>query len=94
MDDAETLRLRLKTCLQTILELRDNLGARGDSRFGRFLAGELGSLEEFMAILPGISVSEHEVRRVEAATAEFLAGLNPFLFKDGAEAFDSPDGVQ
>ena len=94
MDDEEVLRLRLKTCLQTILELRENLDMPDNASFSVFLAGELGSLEEFLDILPGISVSEYEVRRVELATAEFLEGLNPFLLKGTTVKAKTVDRVQ
>lgn len=76
MSDNSHLRLRLKNCLQTILELKGDIDALP---FGHVFMADIDNLESFLDKLANIVVSEQEVQRVELATARFLDELNPVL---------------
>lgn len=74
--NAHELRLRLQNCLQTILELKSDLGA---VPFGASFMPELGSLEQFLAKIENVELNEAEVRRVELATDKFLDELRSLM---------------
>lgn len=76
--ELQELKLRLKNCLQTILDLKEDLDA---IPYGASFLPELGSLENFLSNLVNITVSEAEVRRVELATDKFLVELRPLMEK-------------
>lgn len=76
MSDSSHLRLRLKNCLQTILELKDDIGSLP---FGDSFMTEIDRLESFLDKLADIAVNEQEVQRVELATSRFLNELDPVL---------------
>ncbi|MDR2051078.1 MAG: hypothetical protein LBQ63_04830 [Deltaproteobacteria bacterium] len=86
IEDEARLRVRLENCLQTILELKDDLSS---IPCGLFFMAEFGVLESFMEKLAAaaVSLSEHEVRRVEAATSKFLGELKPLLTKNGIHSY-------
>ncbi len=78
MENNMHLRLRLKNCLQTILDLRDDIDSMP---FGSAFTGEIGALESFLEKLADISLNEYEVRRVEFATSKFLDELELLLMQ-------------
>lgn len=67
--ETHELKLRLQNCLQTILDLKEDLDSMA---FGSSFLPELGSLERFLSSLEKITLSEFEVKRVETATEHFL----------------------
>ena len=91
MENEAQLRLRLKNCLQIILDFRDDFGSMS---FGACFMTEFDTMEAFMQKLAGISVSEHEVQRVELATTQFLKELNHPLFSGRASAMHAFHRVQ
>ena len=70
--ERHNLRLRLNNCLETILELEQELEKLDLSR--NFIQ-ELELLKGFMDKLSKIQVSEDEVERIESATGNFLKEL-------------------
>ncbi len=68
----QNLRFRLNNCLETILELEQELEKLDLSR--NFVA-ELEVLKGFMSKMEKIQVSEDEVERIESATGNFLQEL-------------------
>lgn len=66
------LKLRLNNCLETILELEQELEKLDLSR--KFI-DELEVLKGFMSKMEKIQVSEDEVERIESATGNFLQEL-------------------
>lgn len=74
--DAHELKLRLQNCLQTILELKGDLGS---VPFGASFMPELGSLEQFLSKIENVELNEREVRRVELATDKFLDELRALM---------------
>jgi len=78
------LQSRLLNCLETIIELERDL-ERLD--LGHVLLSEFSQLKDFMARIDQVSVDEEDVRRIEAATSNFLDELKiPLgLGEDAAE---------
>ncbi|WP_432736349.1 hypothetical protein [Maridesulfovibrio sp. FT414] len=70
--ERQNLRIRLNNCLETILELEQELEKLDLSR--NFIA-ELEVLKGFMSKMEKIQVSEDEVARIESATGNFLQEL-------------------
>ncbi|WP_320169877.1 hypothetical protein [Maridesulfovibrio sp.] len=70
--EKQNLKLRLNNCLETILELEQELEKLDMSR--KFIA-ELEVLKGFMNKMEKIQVSEDEVERIESATDNFLMEL-------------------
>ncbi|MDR2503573.1 MAG: hypothetical protein LBD82_04210 [Deltaproteobacteria bacterium] len=91
MENEAQLRLRLKNCLQIILDFKDDFGAMS---FGVCFMTEFNILEGFLQKIAGLSVSEYEVRRVELATTQFLEELNHPLFSGRAFAVHASHRVQ
>lgn len=66
------LHIRLKNCLQTILELEtDMTSLQMRSEF----QGELETLKEYLSRIEHLSLAEDDVLRLERATANFLEEL-------------------
>ena len=66
------LQIRLKNCLQTILDLEpdmDTLPARADFR------PDMDTLKTYLARVEDMDLVEEDVQRLERATAHFLAEL-------------------
>lgn len=66
------LQIRLKSCLQTILELEpalEQLTVRHE------MEGELAKLKTFMQRVERMDLSEDAVRHIEEATMAFLEGM-------------------
>ena len=80
------LRLRLKHCLQTILDFKDDLNAMP---FGLSFSREFSTLEELLSKLEEITVNEQEVQRVELATMQFLKELDPLLLPNRPSVWDA-----
>ncbi|MFW5498533.1 MULTISPECIES: hypothetical protein [unclassified Maridesulfovibrio] len=71
-NDRHNLVLRLNNCLETILEMEQELEKLDlNSRF----VEELAVLKGFMSKMEKIMVSEAEVERIESATDNFLNEL-------------------
>lgn len=70
--DLKTLRLRLKSCLATILELEPQLARL---EVGAVLSTEFTQLKTFIERVQGMDLVEADVERIEAATASFLKEL-------------------
>lgn len=70
--EKQNLMFRLNNCLETILELEQELEKLDLSR--NFVA-ELEVLKGFMSKMEKIQVSEDEVKRIESATGNFLQEL-------------------
>lgn len=79
------LQSRLMNCLETIIELERDL-ERLD--LGHVLLSEFSQLKDFMERIDQVSVNEEDVRRIEAATSNFLDELKVPLGLDN----DSPEG--
>lgn len=89
--EIKELKLRLQNCLQTILELKEDLDS---IPFGESFLPELGSLAVFLENLVHIQVSEEEVRRVELATGRFLSELRPLVEKTKTPSTDASSVLQ
>lgn len=74
MDDAQLflLQLRLKNCLQTILDLEPDLERM---ELGEMLMREFHLLKAFMERVADVRLHEADVDRIEQATACFLDEL-------------------
>lgn len=67
-----TLQIRLKNCIQTILELEpEEIFHDGCRHF----APEMRALEGYLAQVGQMALREDDVRRMESATDTFLAEL-------------------
>ncbi|CCO24388.1 hypothetical protein [Maridesulfovibrio hydrothermalis] len=71
-NEQQNLVIRLNNCLETILELEQELEKLDLSR--NFI-DELEVLKGFMRKMEKIQVSEDEVERIESATGNFLQEL-------------------
>ncbi len=71
-ENALNLQLRLKNCLQTILELEPDLE---QLELGHVLLKEYSLLKTFIEQLEQITLFEEDVRRIEEATVNFLEEL-------------------
>lgn len=87
----QTLRLRLQNCLQTILDIRDSLDS---IPFGFSFVPELGSLEQLLAKLDEVPLSEAEVRRIELATDHFLYELKQLVSHSDNSGPDKTGSLQ
>ena len=67
-----TLQLRLKNCLQTILELEPDMRS---GRWGRSFDAELRTLRQYLRQVDQMDLAEDDVRRLETATTTLLAEL-------------------
>lgn len=67
-----TLQLRLKNCIQTILELEPDMRA---GIWGRHFDEELSTLKEYLQRVDTMDLAEDDVQRLESATAVFLSEL-------------------
>ncbi len=63
---------RISNCLETILELEPELEK---IEFGKSLLEEFGVLKDFLRRIDTVVLSDEDVDRVEAATANFLEEL-------------------
>ena len=64
-----TLQLRLKNCIQTILELEPQIGADLSDRYF------VEELRRFLDSVEQMRLGEDDVERLESATATFLEEL-------------------
>ena len=71
-EDALHLQLRLKNCLQTILELEPALERL---EMGHMLLQDYATLRTFIDKLAEVALQEDDVRRIELATSNFLQEL-------------------
>ncbi len=70
--DAPRLHLRLRSCLQAILELEPELKA---IRAAEPLLSELSVLKDIYGRLETLLIQEEDVRRIEEATTNFFEEL-------------------
>lgn len=68
------LQVRLKNCIQTILELEP--GMRSVSAAASF-AEDFASLKRFLGRIDHMTLAEEDVQRLETATDALLAELKP-----------------
>lgn len=66
------LHIRLKNCLQTILELETDMASL---QMRNEFQAELETLKEYLNRIENISLAEDDVLRLERATANFLEEL-------------------
>lgn len=71
------LRLRLQSCLETILELKGELDTPATDVL--FMQAEFDVMALFLEKLPDLYLTEGEVLRVEQATKKFLRELNSLV---------------
>ena len=67
-----TLQIRLKNCIQTILDLEPD---RRAGIGGRHYDEELSTLKNYLQRVDRMNLAEDDVQRLENATASFLAEL-------------------
>ena len=67
-----TLQIRLKNCIQTILDLEPDMRA---GIWGRHFDEELSTLTDYLQRVDRMNLAEDDVQRLENATASFLAEL-------------------
>ena len=79
MDAELSLQSRLRNCLQTILELKAELGAVS---FGMAFMEDLGMIDRFLQKIDSVTLREADVERIEKATAVFLRELGGLFEKE------------
>lgn len=62
------LRIRLRTCLQTILELQSAMR----KIYRTNLAEDLCNLQKYIDLIDGMNLEEEDVVRLESLTAAFI----------------------
>ena len=67
-----TFQIRIINCIHTILELEHDMRS---GEWGRYFDMELSSLKDYLAQVDQMNLAEEDVRRLENATATFLAEL-------------------
>lgn len=67
-----TLQIRLKNCIQTILDLEPDMRA---GIWGRHFDEEFSTLKDYLQRVDRMNLAEDDVQRLENATASFLAEL-------------------
>ena len=72
MHDVPRLHLRLRSCLQAILDLEPELQTL---RSAKPLLSELSVLKDIYGRLETLVIKEEDVRRIEEATANFFEEL-------------------
>lgn len=79
-EDSIHLQMRLKNCLQTILELEPALERL---ELGHVLLKDYATLRSFIEKLEEVSLQEDDVQRIERATSNFLEELKlPLAFME------------
>ena len=79
MYDTSMLQIRLRNCLQTILDFEDDLRERNVMDP---LMIEFAALKDVFGRLDSIFVQEDDVRRIEAATVSFFNELSGLVKQD------------
>jgi hypothetical protein len=85
MDDERLLQIRLRNCLQTILDLNENMDTNA---FKLAFSDELDLMRNFLNGLDSIILNEADVLRIEDATEIFFKELGVFF---GNERFLKDD---
>lgn len=78
MSKDKNLYMRVRNCLQTILDLREELD---DKYIGAAFTPELDTLNNILEHLEECVASEADVERIEGATNRFLRELSEVLQK-------------
>jgi hypothetical protein len=76
MNDEQLLQIRLRNCLQTILDLNENMGTNA---FKLAFSEELELIKTFLNGLDSMILNEADVSRIEDATEIFFKELNTFF---------------
>lgn len=73
------LQIRLKNCIQTILELEPELQRNGEDSFDE----DFTNLKKYLAHVDKMELEEEDVRRLEDVTTLFLAELKraPYIYE-------------
>lgn len=74
-------QIRLKNCIQAIIEQEAGIRARS----GGFFDKDLLSLKSYLALIDKMELGEEDVRRMEDITSDFLAevgDLSPWRAKN------------
>lgn len=79
MSDSPRLQLRLRSCLQAILELEPELKTL---QLAEPLLAEFSVLKDIYNRLETLMIQEDDVRRIEDATAHFLKELEGTVKQD------------
>jgi len=83
-DETMHLQLRLKNCLNTILELEPALE---QLELGHMLLKDYATLRSFIEKLEEVALHEDDVQRIERATSNFLEELKlPLAFSEDKAA--------
>lgn len=85
MEDAPRLHVRLRNCLQTILDLEPELQTM---RVASPMLTELSMLKDLHAKLETLFVQEDDVQRIEKATAQFLTELKGIVRRESSARFE------
>ncbi|GHV54430.1 hypothetical protein FACS1894206_07200 [Deltaproteobacteria bacterium] len=80
MDDVPRLHIRLRSCLQTILELEPELQT---IEMAEPLLAEFSVLKGIYNKLETLLIFEDDVRRIEEATAHFLEEIQYSVSREG-----------
>jgi thiamine kinase-like enzyme len=72
MKNTESLQIRIVNCLQTILELEQELK---NLELGHVLIREFDVLKSFLQKIESVQIEEDDVLRIEKATENFLDEL-------------------
>ena len=78
MRDNLSLHSRLRNCLQTILELKEEMDGFS---FGLVFFDEISMIRKFLGQLDDMDLCEDDVRRIEGATELLLRELNGLFAK-------------
>lgn len=83
--NAHNLQIRIVNCLQTILDMEQELRRL---ELGHVLLKEFGVLKSFLSKIEMVQIEEDDVLRIEKATENFLEELRvPLsLLHDGGDA--------
>ena len=73
-DDSTILRTRLRSCIDSILDLEEGFRARGQ---GDFFGPELARLKAYATRVGHLPVDEPTVAHLEALTADILSAYGP-----------------
>ena len=82
MTSTPRLHLRLRSCLQAILDLEPELQ---NIRAAESLLTELSVLKDIYGRLETLFIQEEDVKRIEEATANFFAELKGSIKRESTE---------
>lgn len=76
------LQIRLKNCIQTILDLEPEIQKNGEDSFD----DDFSSLKAYLEHVDNMELAEDDVQRLETVTSQFLAelGRSRYIFDTAA----------